>query len=425
MNTEDQHRDQPEETFSNSAPAGPGTGRTGETGSGGQGGEGAGGQGASGAGDQGASGAPSSPAASGAGDHGASGTPASPAAAHGRGERGNGRRPTMKQVAAVAGVSLATVSRVINGGPSVRPDLAARVNDAVELLGYRHNHTASSLRRADRLSATIGLIFEDVANPFFSAVHRGVEDVARERGVLTLAGSSDEQPERERELAESLSARRVDGLIIAPAATDHSYLQRDRAAGVALVFVDRPASFIDADVVLTDNAGGATTAVSHLIAHGHRRIAFLGDRPELHTASERLRGYRDALARHGIREEVKLIRSAYDRPYDLVRELLLVDDPPTALFTSQNLITIAAVRAIHDLGLQRTIAHVGFDDVALADVVEPGLTVVAQDPRALGRSAAELLFSRLDGYEGASRRVTHPVTLIERGSGELRAGRGQ
>ena len=185
----------------------------------------------------------------------------------------------------------------------MRADLAARVHEAVELLGYRHNLTASSLRRADRLSASIGLIFEDVANPFFSAVHRGVEEVARERGVLTFAGSSDERPERERELAESFSARRVDGLIIAPASTDHSYLQRDREAGVALVFVDRPASFVDADVVLTDNAGGARAAVSHLIDHGHRRIAFLGDRPELHTATERLRGYREALARHGIREE--------------------------------------------------------------------------------------------------------------------------
>ncbi len=358
-----------------------------------------------------------SPSGDAAADHDSS--PSGDAAANRAGE---GRRPTMKQVAAVAGVSLATVSRVVNGGPSVRPDLAARVHDAVELLGYRHNHTASSLRRADRLSASIGLIFEDVANPFFSAVHRGVEDVARARGVLTLAGSSDERPERERELAESLSARRVDGLIIAPAAADHSYLQRDRAAGVALVFVDRPASFIDADVVLTDNAGGANAAVSHLIAHGHRRIAFLGDRPELHTAAERLRGYRDALARHGIREEVMLIRSAHDRPYDLVEELLLAEDPPTALFTSQNLITIAAVRAIHDLRMQRTVAHVGFDDVALADVVEPGLTVVAQDAGALGRSAAELLFSRLDGYDGPSRRVVHPTTLIQRGSGELPPG---
>jgi LacI family transcriptional regulator len=332
---------------------------------------------------------------------------------------GSSRRPTMKQVAALAGVSLATVSRVVNGGPSVRADLATRVHEAVELLGYRHNLTASSLRRADRLSASIGLIFEDVANPFFSAVHRGVEEVARERGVLTFAGSSDERPERERELAESFSARRVDGLIIAPAAADHSYLQRDREAGVALVFVDRPASFVDADVVLSDNVGGARAAVSHLVDHGHRRIAFLGDRPDLHTATERLRGYREALARHGIREEATLIRAAHEHAYDLTRELLLGEDPPSALFTSQNLITIDAVRAVHDLGMQREIALVGFDDVALADVVEPGLTVIAQEPTALGRRAAELLFSRLDGHTGPSRRVVHPTTLIARGSGEL------
>ena len=331
----------------------------------------------------------------------------------------------MKQVAALAGVSLATVSRVVNGGPSVRADLAARVHEAVELLGYRHNLTASSLRRADRLSASIGLIFEDVANPFFSAVHRGVEEVARERGVLTFAGSSDERPERERELAESFSARRVDGLIIAPAATDHSYLQRDREAGVALVFVDRPASFVDADVVLSDNVGGARAAVSHLVDHGHRRIAFLGDRPDLHTATERLRGYREALARHGIREEATLIRCrarARLRPH--ARAAARRGPARRALFTSQNLITIDAVRAIHDLRLQREVALVGFDDVALADVVEPGLTVIAQDPTALGRSAAELLFSRLDGYAGPSRRVVHPTTLIARGSGELAPGSG-
>jgi LacI family transcriptional regulator len=334
---------------------------------------------------------------------------------------GNGRRPTMKQVAAVAGVSLATVSRVVNGGLGVGPDLAERVRHAVELLGYRHNLTASSLRRADRLSASIGLVFEDVGNPFFSAVHRGVEEVARRRGVLTFAGSSDEVPERERELAESFGARGVDGLIIVPAGGDHSYLLRDKAAGVALVFVDRPARFIDADVVLTDNAGGAREAVAQLIAGGHRRIGYLGDRPELHTGGERLRGYREALAEHGIAQEPALVHTSAQRPYDATRGLLLGDDPPTALFTSQNLITIDALRAIHDLGVQRTVAHVGFDDIPLADVVDPGLTVVAQDPAALGRSAAELLFSRLDGYDGPGRRVVHPTTLIARGSGELPA----
>jgi len=310
---------------------------------------------------------------------------------------------------------------VVNGGPTVRADLAERVQRAVDLLGYRHNLTASALRRADGLSASIGLIFEDVANPFFSAVHRGIEEVARERGVLTLAGSSDDEPGRERQLAEAFGARGVDGLVIVPTASDHGYLRRDRAAGVALVFVDRPAEFIDADAVLTDNAGGAAAAVEHLITAGHRRIAYLGDRPDIYTARERLRGYREALGRHGIAADDALVRplDAPEDGYAVARELLLAPDAPTALFTSQNLVTMAAVRAVHELGLQARVAIVGFDDVALADVLEPGLTVMAQDPVAMGRRAAELLFSRLDGYDGPSRREVLDTTLIARGSGEL------
>jgi len=336
--------------------------------------------------------------------------------------RGHGRRPTMKEVAAVAGVSLSTVSRVINGGPTVRADLAERVDRAVELLGYRQNLTASSLRRADGLSASVGLIYEDVSNPFFAAVHRGVEEVARERGVLTFAGSSDELPERERDLAQSFGARGVDGLIIAPASTDHSYLLRDRAAGVALVFVDRPGRFIDADAALADNAGGARQAVAHLVAGGHRRIGFLGDRPELYTSGERLRGYREALAAHGLPAPESLIRHTLPRAadaYERTRDLLLGPEPPTALFTSQNLITIQAAQAIHDLGRQRSLALVGFDDIALAGLLDPGLTVISQNAAGLGRAAAELLFDRLDGEVGPSRTVVLPTILIARGSGEL------
>lgn len=328
----------------------------------------------------------------------------------------------MREVAALAGVSLSTVSRVVNGSPPVAPHLAEKVERAVELLGYRQNLTASSLRRADRLSASIGLIFEDVANPFFSALHRGVEDVARQRGVLTFAGSSDEQPSRERELAESFAARGVDGLIVVPAPGDHSYLLREREAGVALVFVDRPPRFVDADAVVSDNAGGARIAVSHLIAAGHERIGFLGDRPQIFTASERLRGYREALARHGIEEDPALVAHPAYRGVNAAattRELVTRPDPPTALFTSQNLITIGAVRALHELGLQREVALVGFDDVLLADAVEPALTVVAQHPVALGRHAAECLFARLDGDDGPSREIVVPTQLIERGSGEL------
>src|SRR3954453_6417855 len=176
----------------------------------------------------------------------------------------------MKEVAAVAGVSLATVSRVVNGAPDVAPALAQRVHEAIRMLGYRRDMTASMLRRADRASATVGLLLEDVANPFFSARHRSVEDVptpfspalprsvedvARTRGVLVFAGSSDEDPQRERELVESLVARGVDGLVIAPTTGDHGYLLRDREAGVAMVFVDRPPRYVEADAVVSDNAG--------------------------------------------------------------------------------------------------------------------------------------------------------------------------
>src|SRR5690242_10204557 len=216
----------------------------------------------------------------------------------------------MKEVARVADVSLATVSRVVNGTGDVRPDLAERVQEAVRLLGYRRDLTASTLRRADRQSASIGLIIEDVSNPFFSAVHRGVEDVARSRGVLTFVGSSDENPDRERELAEAFGARGVDGLVIVPCAGDQSYLMRDHRAGTALVFVDRPPRFIPGNAVVSDNVGGARAAVEHLVAAGHRRIAFLGDRLSVFTAQERQAGYRQGLGGREPIERMELFSSA-------------------------------------------------------------------------------------------------------------------
>jgi LacI family transcriptional regulator len=328
----------------------------------------------------------------------------------------------MKDVAAVAGVSLATVSRVVSGSSDVRPDLAQRVHDAIGVLGYRRDLTASTLRRTDRASASIGLVIEDVANPFFSAVHRGVEDVARTRGVLVLAGSSDEDPRRERELADAFAARGVDGLIIVPCGGDQSYLQRDREMGIALAFADRPPRLIDADAAVADNVGGAREAVAHLAAAGHRRIAYLGDRPTIFTAAERHAGYVAALRDAGIEPDPALIRTglvASDAAEDAVRELLRGERPPTALFTAQNLITIGAVRALRDLGLHRSVALVGFDDIELAEVLDPGITVVRQDPQALGRRAAELLFSRIDGHDGEARSIVVGTELVARGSGEI------
>jgi LacI family transcriptional regulator len=331
------------------------------------------------------------------------------------------RRPTMKEVAAVAGVSLSTVSRVVNG-EDVRAELAERVHHAVEMLGYRRDHTASTLRRSDRTSGSIGLVIDDVGNPFFSVVHRGVEEVARERGVIVFVGSSDQDPEREHELADAFGGRGVDGLIMVPAGVDQSYLQRERRAGVAIVFVDRRPRLIDADAVLSDNATGAHLAVEHLVAAGHRRIALLGDRPDIFTAIERRRGYVEALGAAGLALDERLVRAnllTTAAGYEAVRELLAQADPPSAVFSSQNLITIGAVRALVDLGLHGSIGLVGFDDVPLSDAVKPGLTVVAQDPATLGRTAAERLFARLDGDTSPAREVVVPVRLIERGSGEI------
>src|SRR5919199_3412498 len=307
---------------------------------------------------------------------------------------GPGRRPTMREVAAVAGVSLSTVSRAINGDPRVAPDLAEKVRQAVAMLGYRRDVTATTLRRADRLSASVGLVFDDVSNPFHATLHRGIEDVARARGVLAFAGSSDEDADRERDLVQAFLSRRVDGLVIVPAGGDHSYLVRDRDAGVALVFVDRPPRFIAADVVMSDHAGGARAATAHLLSFGHRRIGYLGDRQRIHSAVERLRGHSEALAAQGVPFDPALVRleladSAAAR--EATHELLSGENPPTAVFAAQNLITIGAVQALRARGLQRSVALVGFDDLTLADAVDPGLTVVAQDAAGIGRAAAEAL----------------------------------
>lgn len=331
----------------------------------------------------------------------------------------------MRDVGALAGVSLKTVSRVINRDPTVSPEIVGRVNRAVELLGYRPNLAATSLRRADRKTATIGLLLEDVANPFSSALHRAVEDVARERGMLVFAGSSDEDPEREREVLAAFVSHQVDGLIVV--SSDHGHgelLLERRRSGLPMVFLDRPAPVPEIDSVTADNRVGACAAVSHLAAHGHRRIAFLGDLHSIWTAAERERGYLDGLAAARIPVGLGIVRRdirSEDEALQAVLGLLGTADPPTALFTAQNLITIGAVRALRRLGAQRRVALVGFDDVQLADLLDPPVSVVAQDPPALGRTAARLLLSRLDGEEGPAQHVLVPTRLVVRGSGEIRA----
>jgi LacI family transcriptional regulator, galactose operon repressor len=334
-------------------------------------------------------------------------------------------RPTMREVAALAGVAIKTVSRVVNGVPTVDPVIAASVREAADKLGYRPNLTASSLRRGDGRTATIGMLVEDAANPFSAALTRTVENVARERGVLVLVGSLDEDPARERELTRALIDRRVDGLVIVPAGRDQSYLISEQRSGTRMVFVDREAGLLDADAAVSDNRQGAITAVNHLLKVGHRRIAYLGDQVSIPTAAQRFDGYRHALELAHIEYDDEIVRhtgSSEEPAGAATEQILSLPNPPTALFTSQNFVTIGAVRALHTLGLQDTVAHVGFDDFPLADILSPGISVIAQDIEQLGKTAAEMLFSRLDGDQSPTRTVTVPTRLIQRGTGEIAAG---
>jgi LacI family transcriptional regulator len=325
----------------------------------------------------------------------------------------------MADVALTAGVSLKTVSRVVNGEPSVSPATAARVEAAIAELGFRRNDLARALRRG-QVSRTLGLVIEDVSNPFYSAIARGVEEDVRRRELLVITVSSDEDPERERTLCRLLIERRVDGLLVVPAGDDHRYLLPEMRAGTPVAFVDRPPGHIEADVILLDNVGGARAAVEHLLDHGHRRIAIVGDAPEIFTAAERLTGYREALAARAIAVDERLVRlGTHDAgsAEAAVRDLLARSDPPTALFTANNRITIGALRAMSANGGPR--ALVGFDDVELAELLPIPVTVVSYDAAELGRQGAALVCGRLEGRDGPPQRRVLPTTLVVRGSGEV------
>jgi LacI family transcriptional regulator len=317
-------------------------------------------------------------------------------------------------------VALKTVSRVVNGEPGVHPQTAERVRRSITELGYRPNDSARVLRRGQ--AASIGLILEDIGDPFYATLSRAVEDVAARHGKLLITGSSDEDPCRERKLALAFCARRVEGLIIIPASEDHSYLLPEISAGCAVVFVDRPPWLIEADTVLTDNAGGARAGVTHLIENAHRRIGFIGDSPRIYTAAQRHRGYRQAMRAAALPVADSWVTMASPERAGIGRALRRMTGGPapvTAVFCGNNRITALVLREMRRQALGLELALVGFDDLELSDLLTPAVTVVAQNTGVLGRTAAGMLFRRLDGYRGAPERVEIPTTLIIRGSGEI------
>lgn len=331
------------------------------------------------------------------------------------------RRPTLADVAREVGVSAKTVSRVLNGTGAAAPDTRRRVLQAVEELGFQLNPMARSMRTGNP-DTTIGLVIPDLGNPFFGAVAGGIEDAVRSRGLTLLMGSSNDDPEREIALIQAFLARRVSALIVVPSVgADHSFLTVQQAAHLPLVFLDRPASGLTADAVVSSNRAGTHRGVAHLIEAGHRRIAFVGDSPgHLYTRRERLAGYRSALAEAGIAADPALIESAHEpaTAARAVARLLALPDPPTALLSGNNTMTHGVVAEVARTG-RKDIAVVAFDDVPMAEILQPPLTVIAQAPVAMGDLAGSLILRRLDGDRPQPRTHVVDTDLIVRGSGEI------
>ena len=331
-------------------------------------------------------------------------------------------RATMRHVASLAGVGTKTVSRVVNGEPNVSEATQLKVLEAIRQLNFQPDMHAGNLRRTGRRTQTLGLLVGSVANPFSGAIHRGVEDAASAKGVAVFASSLDDDPDRERGVVSAFLRRRVDGLILTTAGKSQAYLQPELELGTPIVFVDREPVGVEADAIVCDNADGAALAVRHLISHGHRNIAFLGDRTEIWTARERRRGFIEELGRAGISiDGANVVDGLYDEvaSHRATEALLRGPNPPTAIFSAQNLITMGAVRALRDNGAHHRVALVGFDDVSLAALLDPAITVIAQDPQRIGALAAERLFARLDGDTTPARSYVIPTRLIIRGSGEI------
>jgi LacI family transcriptional regulator len=331
-------------------------------------------------------------------------------------------RPTLRQVAALAGVSVKTVSRALNNEPYVRQDTAERVWTAAAQLGFRVNALARELRSA-AASTAVGMLIGDLANPFWSGIARGAEKELSRHGFLLITASTDEDSRLEWSLTKAMLDRRVRALLVVPTSGDHSYLDAERRQGLTVVFIDRPPSHLLADVIVLDNAGGARAATEHLLRNGHRRIAVIGDAPRLYTHRERLAGFRDAMERAGVAVSESYLRleshNAETAELDAF-QLMAMPIPPTALFTMNNWNTTGALRVLKDWPHEKLQpALIGFDDLELGDVVN--VSVIEHDPEEMGRLAAVTALARMSGDDGPPRSVVMPTRLIARGSGERTA----
>ena len=329
------------------------------------------------------------------------------------------RKPTMHDVARLAGVGTMTVSRVLNESAPVSPEAAERVYRAIESLGYMPNEMARALRGVK--SRSIGVIVPYLYDSFFATIAHEINTAAREHGYSVILATSDEDSELEFTEAQLMLQRRVDGLIVIPADGNRSRLSRAEFDKIHIVTLDRPMQDRRFDTVLVQNQSGARRAVQHLIEdHGHKRIAFISLNRQLYTMRSRFEGYRRAMAEAGLRTESSFRCATQELTSQAIVELMREKDPPTAFFCANNLTTRYALRALLDMGKQvpEEAALIGFDDFELAEILHPTLTVVRQPVYEVGRVAAGLLFDRLkrDEFPKDGNKVVLPVELVIRRS---------
>jgi len=325
------------------------------------------------------------------------------------------QRATLVDVARLADVSARTVSRVYSDPESVSGATRQKVLTAAERLHFKPNVIARDLRLGGK-SRTIAFATAEMTNPFYVHVAAGVQHELALHGYTMVLVSADSAA-KERENIETLVSQRVCGVIFVPIGDDHSYLEGERHLGLSLVAVDRPARNLLADSVVLANRKGGYLATKSLIEHGHTRIAYVSNPRNVYSQCERIEGYRQAMAEHGL-----AVRPEWDHGSDdpdlpieqLVSDLIKMPQTPTAIVSGNNRATIATIHALQQNGAN--LALVGFDELDLADVF--GISVIAHDPRQMGRVAARRAMARLADPTGLTAQIEIPVNYLARGSGE-------
>lgn len=326
---------------------------------------------------------------------------------------------SIKDVASRAGVSVATVSRVLNDHPAVRPDTRTRVLEAVAELGYRPNGVARSLRTDQ--TRTLGLVISDVLNPFFTELARSVEDEARALGYSVIIGNADERPEQQDHHIRTLLDRRIDGLLVSPTDGGSPLIMDAVLAGTPMVFVDRwiPGIGNDVPVVRTDGCDAVRDLVAHLHALGHRRLAIISGPAATTTGRERVKAFRDALEAFGLALPDDYIGQGdfqADSGRRATARFLDLPVPPDAVFAADNLMALGAMDEIRARGLRvpEDIALAAFDDIPWFLHTDPPITAISQPTGELGRAAVRSLIDRVEGRPAPS--VTVSARLVVRRS---------